>query len=178
VQGKKHATFEITTTIFTAANNNIDGETENDNVEGLDTNSDRHEGQSNQELALIVNTTLIESLQKAEKQKKLAKKHSPKELANMKKAFDVASAFTTIMSRTFNKSIPYEDFEEMNQDMLYQVNLTIQENPTRDGDKNSSSTSSSDNKAPPPTTKQKSSIKSVLKLVVRKVTMTMTTLIL
>jgi hypothetical protein len=40
-------------------------------------------------------------------------------MANMKKAFDAASAFTTIMSRAFNKSIPYEDFEEMNQDMLH-----------------------------------------------------------
>jgi hypothetical protein len=66
-----------------------------------------------------VNTALIESLQKAEKQKKLAKKNSPKELANMKKAFDAASAFTTIMSRAFNKHIPYKDFEEMNQDMLH-----------------------------------------------------------
>jgi hypothetical protein len=44
VQVKKHTTFEITTNIFTAANNNIDGETENNNVEGLDTNADRHEG--------------------------------------------------------------------------------------------------------------------------------------
>ncbi len=163
VQGKKHATFEITTKIFTAANNNIDSETENDNVKGLDTNADKHEGQSNQELALIVNTALIESLQKAEKQKKLAKKNSPKELPNMKKAFDAASAFTTIMSKTFNKSIPYKDFEEMSQDRLHQVNLTTQENPACDGDKNPSNTSSSDDKAPPPKKKQKSSFKSVLK---------------
>jgi hypothetical protein len=40
------------------------------------------------------------------------------------------------MSRTFNKSVPYKDFEEMNQEMLHQVNLTIQENPTGDSDKN------------------------------------------
>jgi hypothetical protein len=160
MQGKKHATFEITTKIFTAANNNIEGETENNDVEGLDTHADRHEGQSNQELALIVNTALIKSLQKAEKQKKLAKKISPKELANMKKSFDAASAFTTIMSRMFNKSVSYEDFEEMNQDILHRVNLTIQENPTRDGDKNSSDTN---NKAPPSKKKQKSSFKSVLK---------------
>ncbi len=52
----------------------IDGETEINDVKRLDTNADRHEGQSSQELALIVNTALIESLQKAEKQKKLAKK--------------------------------------------------------------------------------------------------------
>jgi hypothetical protein len=42
VQGKKHTIFEITTKIFTAANNNINGETEKDNAEGLDTNADRH----------------------------------------------------------------------------------------------------------------------------------------
>jgi hypothetical protein len=52
---------------------------------------------------------------------------SPKELANMKKAYDPASAFTTIMSNTLDKSVPYEDFEEMNQDMMCQVNLSIEE---------------------------------------------------
>ncbi len=56
-------------------------------------------------------TALIESLQKAKKQKKLAKIISPKELANMKKAYDAASAFTTIMSNTLDKSVPYEAFE-------------------------------------------------------------------
>jgi hypothetical protein len=74
MEGKKRATFEITTKIFTAAKDNIDGNTEKDNLNGLDTNANRHEGQSNQELALIVNTALIKSLQKAEKQKKRAKK--------------------------------------------------------------------------------------------------------
>jgi hypothetical protein len=53
---------------------NIDSNTENNNLDKLDTNANRHEGQSNQELALIVNTAFIESLQKAEKKKKLAKK--------------------------------------------------------------------------------------------------------
>jgi hypothetical protein len=64
-----------------------------------------------------VNTALIKSLQKAEKRKKLAKK-TPKELANMKKAYDAASTFTTIMSNMLDKSVPYKDFEEMSQDML------------------------------------------------------------
>jgi hypothetical protein len=54
------------------------------------------------------------------------KKKSPKELANMKKAYDTASAFTTIMNNTLDKCVPYEDFTEMNQDMLRQVNLTIE----------------------------------------------------
>ncbi len=94
---------------------------------------------------------------------KLAKKKSPTELANIKKAYDAASAFTTIMSNTLDKSIPYNDFEEMNQDMLRWVNLTIEENPTGGGDKNSSYNCSSEDKAPPPKKKQKSSFKSVLK---------------
>jgi hypothetical protein len=67
----------------------------------------------------------------------------------MKKAYDTASAFT-IMSNTLDKSVPYKDFEGMNQDMLCRVSLTIEENPTGDGDKNSSDNSSSEDKAPPP----------------------------
>jgi hypothetical protein len=51
----------------------------------------------------------------------------------------------------------------MNQDMLRQVNLTIEENPTGDGDKNSSNNSSSEDEAPPPKKKLKSNFKSVLK---------------
>jgi hypothetical protein len=163
MEGKKQATFKTTTKIFTAAKDKIDGNTENNNLDGLDTNANRHEGQSNQELALTVNTALIKSLQKAEKQKKLAKRNSPKELTNMKKAYDATSAFTTIMSNTLDKSIPYKDLEEMNQDMPRQVNLTIEENSTGDSDKNSSNNSSSEDEAPPPKKKQKSSFKSVLK---------------
>ncbi len=78
MEGKKCTNFKITKKIFTAAKDNIDGNTENDNFDGLDTNANRHEGQSNQELALIVNTALIKSLQKAEKRKKLAKKNHQK----------------------------------------------------------------------------------------------------
>ncbi len=44
----------------------------------------------------------------------------------MKKAYDTASAFITIMNNTLDRSVPYEDFTEMNQDMLRQVNLTIE----------------------------------------------------
>ncbi len=73
MEGKKRSTFKITTKIFTAAEDNIDDNTENNNLDGLDTNGNGHEGQSNQELALIVNTALFKSLRKAEKQKKLAK---------------------------------------------------------------------------------------------------------
>jgi hypothetical protein len=68
----------------------------------------------------------------------------------MKKEYDAASAFTTIMSNMLDKSVPYKDFEEMNQDMLHQVNLTIEENQTGDDDENSSDNSSSEDEAPPP----------------------------
>ena len=49
----------------------------------------------------------------------------------MKMAYDAASAFTTIMNNTLDRSVPYEDFTEMNQDMLRQVNLTIEKKSSR-----------------------------------------------
>ncbi len=48
-----------------------------------------------------------------------------------------------------DKTIPYKNFEEMNQDMLRQVSLTIEENQSGDGDKNSFDNSSSEDVAPP-----------------------------
>jgi hypothetical protein len=80
VKGKKPAPFKITTKNFTAGKDSIDGNTKRDDLNGLDTNTNRHEGQSNQELMLAVNTILIESLQKADKRKKLAKKIPQKNL--------------------------------------------------------------------------------------------------
>ena len=82
----------------------------------------------------------------------------------MKKAYDAASAFTTIMNNKLDRRVPYKDFTEMNQGMLCQVNLTIEKNPTDDGDESSSEGgSSSEDEAPPPKKKQKLSFKSVLK---------------
>jgi hypothetical protein len=127
VKGKKPTPFNITTKNFTAGKDNIDVNTKNNNLDGLDTNTNRHDRQSNQELTLVVNTFLIESLQKADKRKKLTKK-IPKRISNMKKAYDAASAFTTIMNNTLDRSSLYEDFTEMNQDMLHQVNLTSEKN--------------------------------------------------
>jgi hypothetical protein len=49
----------------------------------------------------------------------------------MKKAYDASSTFTTIMNNMFDMSVPYEDFTEMNQDMLRQVNLTIEKKSNR-----------------------------------------------
>jgi hypothetical protein len=74
VKGKKPAPFNITTKNFTAGKDNIDGNTKNDDLDGLGTNTNRHEGQSNQEPMLVVNTFFNESLQKADKRMKLAKK--------------------------------------------------------------------------------------------------------
>jgi hypothetical protein len=83
----------------------------------------------------------------------------------MKKAYDAASAFTTIMNNMLDRSVPYQDFTEMNQGMLPQVDLTIKKNPTDDGDESSSeSGSSSEDEAPPPKKKNKPSFKSVLKI--------------
>jgi hypothetical protein len=59
-KGNKSAPFNITTKNFNAGKDNIDGNTKNDDLGGLDTNTNRHEGQSNQELMLVVNTFLIE----------------------------------------------------------------------------------------------------------------------
>jgi hypothetical protein len=80
VKGKKPTPFNITTKTFTASKDNIDDNTKNDDLGGLDTNTNQHEGQSNQELTLVVNTFLIESLQKADKRKKLAIKFPQKNL--------------------------------------------------------------------------------------------------
>ncbi len=83
VTGKKCTTFKITEKDFTISN--TDSDTGNNNIKGLDTKANRHEGQSNQELAMIVNSALIELLEKANKQKTQPKKKSLNELANMKK---------------------------------------------------------------------------------------------
>jgi hypothetical protein len=76
VTGKKCTTFEITEKDFTIPN--TDSDTGNNDIKGLDTTANRHEGQSNQELALIVNNALIEILEKADKQKTQPKTISPK----------------------------------------------------------------------------------------------------
>jgi hypothetical protein len=80
------------------------------------------------------------------------------------------------MSNTLDKYIPYKDFEEMNQDMLRQVNLTIEENQTGNGDKNSFNNSSSEEEAPLPKRNKNQVLNLSSKLVGRKVTMTMMTL--
>jgi hypothetical protein len=96
VTGKKCTTFKITENDFTISN--TDSDTGNNDIKGLDTEANRHEGQSNQELALIVHSALIKLLEKATKRKTQPKQISPKELANMKKTYDTASAFTAMVN--------------------------------------------------------------------------------
>ncbi len=67
VTGKKCTTFKITEKDFTISN--TDSDTVNNDIKELDTKANRHEGQSNQELALIVNSALIELLEKANKRR-------------------------------------------------------------------------------------------------------------
>ncbi len=161
--GKKCATFKITEKNFTISN--IDSDNGNNDIKGLDTKANRHEGQSDQELALIVNSALIELLEKANRRKKQAKKNSPKELANMKKAYVAPSAFTAMVNKTFNKSISYEDFELMNEATVYEVKSKNQANNkwSRSNSEDSKSNDSyDDDKPPPPSKKQKSGFKSVI----------------
>ncbi len=100
---------------------NTDSDTGNNNIEGLDTKANRHEGQSNQELELIVNSAFIELLEKANKKKKQTKKKSPNDLANMIKTHYAASAFTAMVNKRFNKSIANKDFELMREALDYNV---------------------------------------------------------
>ncbi len=153
VTGKKCTTLKITEKNFTISN--IDKDTGNNNIERLDTKANRNEGQSDQELALIVNSALIELLEKANRQKKQAKTFSPKELANMKKACDIALAFTAMVNKTFNKSVPYKDFEVMNEATVYEVKSKNQANNkwSRGDSEDSKSNDIYDDDKPPPPSK-------------------------
>jgi hypothetical protein len=114
---------------------------------------------------------LIESLKNADKQKKMAKKHSLKDIKNMKKTYNTASAFTIIMSNMLDKSVGYEDFEEMNQDILHQVNLTTEENPTVGNKEKSSDSNSSEDEDPPPKKNENQVFYLCTKLMKKTVTM-------
>ncbi len=67
VTGKKCISFKNTEKDFIISNTDCD--TGSNDIKGLDTKANRHEGQSNRELALIVNSALIKLLEKANKQK-------------------------------------------------------------------------------------------------------------
>ncbi len=158
---KRQKKSYITDTNLPSTKENIDSNTEHKELEGLDTNTNKNEGLSNQELAVMVNRVLIESLEKADKQKKSTKKHSIKEIKNMKKTYNAASAFTTIMNNMLDKSVGYENFEEMNQDILHQINPTnekTKEKTTSRKEDKPLESSNSEDKAPPPNKKRKSGL--------------------
>jgi hypothetical protein len=75
--------FKITTTVFTSAKDNIESNTKNNDLEGLDTNTKRNDNLSSNELALLVNRFLIKSIQKATKEN--SQKNTVKDIQNMKK---------------------------------------------------------------------------------------------
>jgi hypothetical protein len=83
VIGKKCTTFKTKEKDFTISY--TDSDTGNKDITGLDIKTNRHEGQSNQELVLIVNSALIESLEKANKQKTQPKKNLQKNKPTQKK---------------------------------------------------------------------------------------------
>ncbi len=55
------------------------------------------------------------------------KKITTKESKNMKKTYDAASAFATILSKVLGKMNVFEDYEEMNDDILDKINTTTVE---------------------------------------------------
>jgi hypothetical protein len=55
------------------------------------------------------------------------KKITAKENKNMKKTYDAASAFATIMCKVLGKMDIFEDYEEMNDDILDKINTTTVE---------------------------------------------------
>jgi hypothetical protein len=83
----------------------------------------------------------------------------------MKKTYDAASTFTAMVNKTFNKSVPYKDFELMNEATVYEVRSKKQANnkPSRGNSKDSKSDDSyNDYEPPPPSKKQKSNFKPVI----------------
>ena len=158
---KPQQKFQITTTVLPFTEENIDSTTEEIKLDGLDTTTRRNDERSNQELALMVNKILIESLEKADKIKKTKKKPSIKEIENMKKAYNAASAFTTIMNNVLNSRKGYVDFQEMNQDMLDQINMKTEVCEVKESDdkeEESSDSSYSETETPPPQKKRKSGV--------------------
>jgi hypothetical protein len=74
-------------------------------------------------------------------------------------------AFTAMVNKMFNKSVPYKDFELMNEATVYEVISKTQANNKRSRGKSEDSKSDDsydDDEPPPPSKKQKSGFKSVI----------------
>ena len=61
----------------------------------------------------MVNAALLESINKAEKQKSQQRPWKKNELNNLKKVFDAASAMTAIVNRLPNNTETYDNFKDM-----------------------------------------------------------------
>jgi hypothetical protein len=74
----------------------------------------------------------------------------------MKKAYGAASALTAMVNKMFNKSIPYKDFDLMNEATVYEVKSKNQANNkwSRGDFEDSKSDDSYDNDEPPPPSKK------------------------
>ncbi len=112
-----------------------------------------------------MSNALIQLLEKANKQKRQPKKNTPKELANMKKTYDAASARTAMVNKMFNKSSAYKDFQLMHQAIDYDVKsnqANINWSRQRHSKHSTSDEDSDDDKPPPPCKRQKSGFKFVI----------------
>jgi hypothetical protein len=95
----------------------------------------------------------------------------------MKKTYDTASAFTSMVNKTFNKSGAYKDFELLHQAIDYDVKLNEANNnwSRQLHSKHSNSNENSDEDKPPPSCKrQKSGFKSAVTARRNEVMMMMT----
>ncbi len=95
------------------------------------------------------------------------KKITAKENENMKKTYDAASAFATIMNKVLGKMDVFEDYEEMNDDILDKINTTTVEyaNGRSKTNTDGSDGENSNNKSPklPPKKRHKTDISSLFK---------------
>ncbi len=95
------------------------------------------------------------------------KKITAKGDKNMKKTYDAASAFATIMSKVLGKMDVFEDYEEMNDNILDKINTTTVEYAKGRSETNTDGSdgenSNNEYPKPPPKKKHKTDISSLFK---------------
>ncbi len=95
------------------------------------------------------------------------KKITAKENKFMKKTYDAASAFATTMSKVLGKMDVFEDYEEMNDDILNKINTTTVEYAKGRSKTNTDSSvgenSNNESPKPPPKKRHKTDILSLFK---------------
>ncbi len=88
------------------------------------------------------------------------------------KTYNPASTFTWIMSNMLDKNVGCKFFEEMNQDLLHQVNLTTEEISTVENKEKPSDSNSRNDEDPPPKKNQNQVFYLCTKLIKKTVAMT------